>query len=186
MSSPGNKWPIVKAPRQSDYAVTYYGLGVQPQNDVYGVFIVIGTFDREEDALKAGEEARLKLANYGGTVRVHLVGHLELLLGPQASAKRSKHFVSEQAESISAALTKAERERQQEQERKLRERLTLAATPETNTTPPTLEQLEAQQQLLVSIVKSQETQLVANQQLLAELAAQIQDQRTHSSPSSVP
>lgn len=169
--------PKVKGPRQGDYAVTYFALGREPVNNVHGYFINIGTFDTEREAVRVGEDARLKLKHIGGTVRVHETGHPEPLLDEKLRVSRPKSLISDNINSIYSRQHQEEREKALKEKEELDERqrqleLEAKATDDT-TTLQSYSQLHIRRRTLEEALISTEQQLTQYRARLAELKTEI-------------
>ena len=115
--------PKVKGPRQGDYAVTYYALGREPTpSGLLGYLINVGTFDSEKEAIRAGEDARLKLKHIGGVVTVHETGIAEAMLTDEARASRPKQLISDDVTSMYSQQQKQQREKEAQQRKEIDER----------------------------------------------------------------
>ena len=115
--------PRVKAPRQPDFAVTYYALGREPTpSGLHGYFINVGTFDTQREAIKAAETARLSLKSIGGVVRVHETGIAEPMLNDEARASYPRQVVSDDLNSMYNLQVREEREKSERQRKEIETR----------------------------------------------------------------
>jgi len=115
--------PRIKGSRQGDYAVTYIALGREPTPEgLHGYVINVGTFDTQKEAVKAAEDARLRLKHIGGVVRVHETGIAEPMLSDEARATRPKHMISEDVNSMYSRQQQDEREKALRQRKEMEDR----------------------------------------------------------------
>jgi hypothetical protein len=170
--------PKVKGPRQGDYAVTYYALGREPTPEgLHGYFINVGNFETQKDAMRAAEDARLKLKHIGGVVRVHETGIFEPMLSDEARASRPKSLISDDVNSMYSRQQKEEREKVIKQQKEMAERhRQVQEEAEAYENPASLEyyaKKHMSRRMLEEALVAHEHNLRETQKKLAELRAEI-------------
>lgn len=169
--------PICKGERQGQYCVSFYCLGRQPINDLHGLYTVIGTYDRLEEAEQDAERIRLQLNSIGGRVKVHQTGYPERLLGDDAKYASDRKLVSSDEASLLSLKARAEAEKKrrerQEIERKRRELLEEEKLLDDPNSLEAYAKLQVSRRMLEESIFAEEQQLIARRQRLTELRAKI-------------